>query len=89
MVTDAAGIDPCPGCDRHQRCATDHRHLTARVQAWLYTACRANWASTALNPQPCLDRLTAGIEQLGAPQSILRQVITLAGDAATLSDQEL
>jgi hypothetical protein len=35
------------------------------------------------------DRLAATVEQLGATRSVLRQVITLADDAATLSDEEV
>jgi hypothetical protein len=39
--------------------------------------------------QSYFDRLTATIEKLGATRSVLRQVITLADDVATLSDKEL
>ncbi len=35
------------------------------------------------------DRLAATVEQLGATPSVLRQMITLADDAATLTDAEL
>lgn len=59
------------------------------VQAWTCTACRTDWAITTVNPQPYFDRLTATIEQLGTTRSILRQVISLADDAGTLSDTEL
>ncbi len=41
------------------------------------------------SPQPFFDRLAATVEQLGATRSVLRQVIALAGDAATLSNEEL
>jgi hypothetical protein len=40
-------------------------------------------------PQLYFDHLAATVEQLGAARSMLRQVITLADDAATLSDKEL
>jgi hypothetical protein len=35
------------------------------------------------------ERLAATVEQLGATRSVLRQMITLADDAATLTDAEL
>jgi hypothetical protein len=41
------------------------------------------------SPQPYFDRLAATVEQLGATRSVLRQVIVLAGDAATLSNEQL
>jgi hypothetical protein len=40
-------------------------------------------------PQLYFDHLAATVEQLGAARSMLRRVITLADDAATLSDKEL
>jgi hypothetical protein len=39
--------------------------------------------------QPYFDRVAATVEHLGATRSVLRQVITLADDAATLPDTEL
>jgi ribosomal protein L37AE/L43A len=56
-----------------------------RVQAWSCTACRTDWAITVVNPQPYFDRLAATVEQLG----VLRQVIALAEDAPTITDQQL
>lgn len=40
-------------------------------------------------PQLHLDRLAATVQQLNAARLVLRQVITLADDADTLTDQEL
>ncbi len=39
------------------------------------------------SPQPYFDRLAATVEQLGATRSVLRQVIALADDSATLSNE--
>ena len=50
------------------------------------------WAISPVNhgQRPAyFDQLAATVEQLGATRSVLRAVITLADDAATLSDQEL
>jgi hypothetical protein len=58
------------------------------VQAWTCTACRTDWAITVVNPQPYFDRLAATVE-LAVARSVLRHVIMLADDAATLSDKEL
>jgi hypothetical protein len=52
-------------------------------------ACRTDWAITIVNPQPYFDRLAATVEQLSATRLVLRQVIRLADDAATLPDKEL
>jgi hypothetical protein len=73
---DTTGVQPTPG-------------ISPRVKAWSYTACQTNWAITVVNPRPYFDRLAATVEQLGATRSVLRAVITLADDAATLSDREL
>jgi hypothetical protein len=50
------------------------------------------WAISLVNhgQRPAyFEQLAATVEQLGATRSVLRAVITLADDAATLSDQEL
>jgi ribosomal protein L37AE/L43A len=73
---DTTGVQPTPG-------------ISPRVKAWSCTACQTDWATTTVNPQPYFDRLAATVEQLGATRSVLRTVITLAGDSATLSDKEL
>ncbi|MGH3833883.1 MAG: hypothetical protein ACRDRS_26165 [Pseudonocardiaceae bacterium] len=44
---------------------------------------------TSTLPQPFLDRLAETVEQLGATRSLLRQIIALADDSATLSNGEL
>ena len=51
-----------------------------------------SWAISLVNhgQRPaCFEQLAATIERLGATRSVLRAVVTLADDAATLSDQEL
>jgi hypothetical protein len=73
---DTTGVQPTPG-------------ISPRVKAWSCTTCRTNWAITVANPQPYFDQLAATVEQLGATRSVLRQVITLADNAATLPDAEL
>jgi ribosomal protein L37AE/L43A len=85
VTTVATSIHPCPSC----RTITGVRLITGtspRVRAWSCTACRTNWAITVANPQSYFDRLTATVEQLGATRSVLRAVITLADDTATLPD---
>ncbi|MGH3865220.1 MAG: hypothetical protein ACRDQ4_03615 [Pseudonocardiaceae bacterium] len=44
---------------------------------------------TNTSPQPFLDRLATTVEQLSATRSVLRQIIALANDSATLSNREL
>jgi hypothetical protein len=68
------------------------RHATPRgVAAWTCTRCGMNWAITLVNhgqrSAAYFEQLDATVEQLDATRSVLRQVITLADDAATLSDK--
>jgi transposase-like protein len=86
-VTDPAD-EACPGCGETAG-VQPTPGISPRVKAWSCTACRTDWAITTVNPQPYCDRLAATVEQLGATRSLLRQVITLADNAATLSDKEL
>ncbi|MGH3710388.1 MAG: hypothetical protein ACRDRQ_20290 [Pseudonocardiaceae bacterium] len=44
---------------------------------------------TNTSPQPFLDRLAATVERLSATRSVLRRIIALADDSATLSNGEL
>jgi hypothetical protein len=61
------------------------------VAAWKRW-CGMSWAISLVNhgQRPAyFDQRAATVEQLGATRSVLRQVITLADDAATLPDKEL
>ena len=79
--------EPCPYC--RATSGVQSTPAPPRVKAWTCTACRTDWAITAVNPRLYFDRLAATVEQLGATRSVLRQVISLADDVATLSDKEL
>ncbi|MGH8571014.1 MAG: hypothetical protein ACREX8_00355 [Gammaproteobacteria bacterium] len=85
---DPTGDDSCPGCGA----TTGIVRLTStpQVQSW-ECACGTGWACTRVgpSPQPYLDQLAATVELRGAARSILAQVITLAAQAATLTDPEL
>ena len=72
---ETTGVTPTPG-------------TSPRVKAWSCTACRTDWAITVVNPHPYFDRLAATVE-LAVARSVLRHVIMLADDAATLLDKEL
>jgi transposase-like protein len=80
-------IEPCPYC--RATSGVQSTPAPPRVQAWSCTACRTDWAITVVTPRPYFNRLAATVEQLGATRSVLRQVISLADDTATLSDSEL
>jgi hypothetical protein len=79
-------LTSCPGCGQIE--GVEQTSRTPRVASW---KCRygMSWVITVVSPQPYFDRLAATVEQLGATRSVLRAVITLADDAATLPDQEL
>ncbi len=83
-------LTSCPGCGQIE--GVEQTSSTPRVAAWKCTRCEMAWAISPVNngQRPAyFELLAATVEQLGATQSVLRQVITLADDAAALSDQEL
>ncbi len=80
-------IDPCPHCGGISG-VQPITGTSPRIRAWSCAACRTNWAATTVS-QRYFDRLAATVEQLHTARSVLRQVITLADDADTLTDQEL
>jgi hypothetical protein len=86
-MPDSTNNDSCPMCGG----TTGMQPITGtspRVQAWSCTVCHTNWAIATVN-QLYFDRLAATVEHLARTRSVLRQVITLADDAATLPDKEL
>jgi hypothetical protein len=89
--TVSARLTSCPGCGQIE--GVEQTSRTPRVAAWKCTRCAMSWAISLVNPRgqrpAYFDQLAATVEQLGATRSVLRHVITLGGDAATLSDQEL
>ena len=72
----------------HQRGAGARRRIPG-VRAWSCAVCRTDWAFAVVNPQPYFDQLAATVERLSATRSVLRRIIALAEDSATLSNQEL
>jgi transposase-like protein len=87
LTTVTGTIDEaCPYCG--ETSGVQSTPAPPSVQAWSCTACRTDWAITVVNPQPYFDRLAATVE-LAVARSVLRQVITLADEVATLSDKEL
>ena len=51
-VTGTIDIDPCPYCG--DTSGVQSTPASPRVKAWSCTACRTDWAITAVNPQPYL-----------------------------------
>ncbi len=83
-------LTSCPGCDRIE--GVEQTSSTLRVTAWKCSICGMSWAISPVNHgqrAAYFDRLATTVEQLGATWSILRAMITLASDSATLPDQEL
>jgi transposase-like protein len=88
-VTDS---DPggCPYCDATSgvtRVACD----SPKVQAWWCSVCEGTWWFSVVNPRPArsfLEQLTASVE-LTAARLALREIITLADQAPTLTDEQL
>ncbi|HEX6402592.1 MAG TPA: hypothetical protein VF003_05440 [Pseudonocardiaceae bacterium] len=80
-------IDPCPHCG-----TTAGVRLTTnnppKVRAWSCAACGTDWAVSVVNPHLYLDGLTAAVD-LAAARRVLRQLVTLASEAPTLTDAQL
>jgi hypothetical protein len=65
---------------------------TSRVSVWKCTRCGVTWAVSVINPRLRGDdpaALAARVKRLGATRLILREVITLADEAPTLTDLKL
>jgi ribosomal protein L37AE/L43A len=80
----------CPGCGRIE--GVELTRSTSRVSAWKCTRCGVSWAVSVVNPHLRGDHpaaLAARVERLRAARLILREVITLADEAPTLTDLEL
>jgi ribosomal protein L37AE/L43A len=80
----------CPGCGGTE--GVDLTRTTSQVSVWKCTRCGVTWAVSVVNPHlrgndPAA--LAARVERLSAARLILREVITLADEASTLTDLEL
>ncbi|MGH3773692.1 MAG: hypothetical protein ACRDRW_20250 [Pseudonocardiaceae bacterium] len=83
--------ESCPGC-----AATIGVRGTAstppQVQAWSCAACGMDWAMTVVNPHLRATYpagLATAVEEIGRLRWTLRQVITLADDALTITERQL
>ncbi|MBV9059409.1 MAG: hypothetical protein JOZ09_09635 [Pseudonocardiales bacterium] len=86
-VTGPADLDPCPYCGG--TCGVQPVINTLpKVQGWSCEECGTNWWIGVVNPRPYLDYL-AGLVDLAAARSRLRQVIALADEAPALPDDQL
>lgn len=83
--------EPCPGCGQPD--GVELTSATARVIAWKCTRCAMGWAISVVNPQLRSQAypvdLAVVVEEIGAAQSLLREVVTLVQDAPTIPDREL
>lgn len=80
--------EACPGCGT----TTGVQQITGsspKVHAWSCTACGLDWAITVVNPHLRARYLTAAAEEIRRLRWTLRQVVTLADDAPTITDQQL
>jgi hypothetical protein len=89
LSTVSARLTSCPGCGQIE--GVEQTSRTPRVAAWK-CRCGMSWAISVVNRgqrAAYFEQLAATVEQLGATRSVLRAVITLADDAATLPSKEL
>ncbi|MGH3852533.1 MAG: hypothetical protein ACRDR6_03355 [Pseudonocardiaceae bacterium] len=88
---DPGTAESCPGCEA----TTGVLRTTGTaptIQTWSCTTCGLNWVISAVNPHLCpahLADLAAAAEDIGRLRWALRQVITLADDAPTITDEQL
>jgi hypothetical protein len=66
-------------------------NTSPNIRAWACVARRTNWAVTTLNhaPQPFVNHLATTVTELSTTHSVLRHIIALANNSATLSNEEL
>ncbi|MGH3720017.1 MAG: hypothetical protein ACRDRI_14490 [Pseudonocardiaceae bacterium] len=83
--------ESCPGC----AATTGVRRTVGTapdVRAWSCAACGMDWAITVVNPHLRAAHpvdLAAAVEEIGRLRATLRQVITLADDAPTITERQL
>lgn len=80
----------CPGCGQVE--GVEQTSSTPRVAAWKCTRCGMSWAISLVNPHlrhAYLADLVAAAEEIRRRRWALRQVIALADDAPTITDDEL
>jgi hypothetical protein len=65
------------------------RELDPPVLVTPEAGARPGCGAITVNPQPYFDRLTEAVQRLGATRSIQRQLIALAEEAPTLTDEQL
>jgi transposase-like protein len=92
LMTASAAESCCPGCDETD--GVEQTTSTPRgVAAWTCTRCGMNWAVTLVNhgqrAAAYFEQLAATVEEIGRLRWLLRQVVTLADDAPTLTDDHL
>jgi ribosomal protein L37AE/L43A len=85
--TDTSDIDPCPHCDT----TAGVRLISSppKVWAWSCAACGTRWVMSVVNPHLYLDRLAEAVAEAGRLRWLLRQVVQLADDAPTITDEQL
>ncbi|MGH3709869.1 MAG: hypothetical protein ACRDRU_08160 [Pseudonocardiaceae bacterium] len=83
--------ESCPGCGA----TTGVLRTTGTaptIQTWSCTTCGLNWVISLVNPhlRPAHHAdWAAAVEEIRRLRATLRQVITLAGDALALTDEQL
>jgi ribosomal protein L37AE/L43A len=87
----ATDLDACPYCRTSDR--TRQTSDTGRVQAWACDNCGTDWAFSVIRPDSraaaLLTDLGAAAQEIGRLRWILAQVVMLADDAPTLTDEQL
>jgi hypothetical protein len=76
-------------CSRHGSAGFTNLMVSTRGDA-IVLGPHVDWAMRTLTPSPqsFLDHLAATVKRLSATRSVLRQVIALADDSATLSNKQ-
>ncbi|MGH3693754.1 MAG: hypothetical protein ACRDRX_07140 [Pseudonocardiaceae bacterium] len=80
--------EACPACGS----ATGVRPINGtspKVRAWSCTACGLDWAISVVNPHLRTHHLAEAAEEIRRLSWTLRQVVALADDAPTITDQQL
>ncbi|MGH3810484.1 MAG: hypothetical protein ACRDRU_28460 [Pseudonocardiaceae bacterium] len=87
---DPGTAESCPGCGATTGVLRT-TGATPTIQTWSCTTCGLNWVLSVVNPHLRSAHLAglAAAGEIGRLRHALRQVITLADDAPTLTDKQL
>jgi ribosomal protein L37AE/L43A len=90
LMTASAAESCCPGCGETD--GVEQTTSTPSVTAWTCARCGMDWAVTLVNHgqrAAYFEQLAGTVEEIGRLRWLLQQVVQLADDAPTITNEQL